>query len=82
MNENVRKLYDQSLIRDDYVNIGPEGLKLGFRFSPDKFAELLIKECIELVEPCKCGCNDGDKQTGTALSTTATMLRKHFGVTE
>jgi hypothetical protein len=46
----------------------------------EQFANLIIADCIEIVEPCKCGCNDGDKQVEITLRLTANIIREHFGV--
>ena len=45
MNEQLQKLYEQSFVTDSYVNVGPDGAKLGIKFDPEKFAELIVREC-------------------------------------
>jgi hypothetical protein len=50
MNEQLQKLYEQSFVTDSYVNVGPDGAKLGIKFDPEKFAELIVGECIGCCE--------------------------------
>ena len=44
MNERIKQLYEQSFLTDDYVNVGINGVELGIKFDPEKFAELIIRE--------------------------------------
>lgn len=46
---------------------------------PEKFAELIVRECIEIVEPCKCGCCDGEPE-GIITDTIIKQIKLHFGV--
>ena len=48
MNEQIKKLYEQSFVRDNYVNMGPDGPALGFKFDPEKFAELIVRDCRDM----------------------------------
>ena len=45
----------------------------------EKFAELMIRECVEIVEPCKCGCCDGEPE-GIITDTIIKQIKEHFGV--
>ena len=72
MNERIKKLYEQSFVTDDYVNVGINGVELGIRFDPEKFAELIVRECIDVVEDA--GGIDKYHYTGA--------IGKHFGVGE
>jgi hypothetical protein len=67
MNERIRELFEQSFITDDYVNVGINGVELGIRFDPEKFAKLIVKECIDIAY------QEGDNVAYLAL---------HFGVEE
>ena len=49
-------------------------------FDTKKFALLIIKECIEIVEPCKCGCRC-DEEVAITDSIIAD-IKEHFGVEE
>jgi hypothetical protein len=46
----------------------------------EKFANLIVADCIEIVQPCKCGCNEGGNQISVTLGTTVEMIKEHFGV--
>jgi len=58
MNERIKELMKQSKVEYQF----------DMRFSPEKFAELIVRECAEL-------CDINDKEQGD-------ILRKHFGVEE
>jgi hypothetical protein len=77
MNEQFQKLYEQSFVTDSYVNVGPDGTKLGIKFDPEKFAELIIQECADTAKNCFVYWPmDGSLQrTGCANA-----IKKHFGV--
>ena len=47
----------------------------------EKFAELIVQDCIEIVEPCKCGCCDGEPE-GIITGTIIAQIKEHFGVEE
>jgi hypothetical protein len=49
-------------------------------FNAEKFAQLIIQECIEIVEPCKCGCRC--EQEVTITDSIIADIKEHFGVTE
>ena len=44
-----------------------------------KFAELIIQKCIEIIEPCKCGCCYGEPE-GILAGTIIKQIKEHFGV--
>jgi hypothetical protein len=44
----------------------------------EKFAELIVRECIEIVEPCKCGCCDGEPE-GIITDIIIKQIKEHFG---
>ena len=50
MNKRIKELYEQSFLTDDYVNVGINGVELGIKFDPEKFAELIIRECMSQIE--------------------------------
>lgn len=77
MNERIKKLYEQSFVTDDYVNVGINGVELGIKFDPEKFAELIVKECIGMVLPY----NEEDP-CAERLYELADTIGKHFGVEE
>ena len=90
MNERIQKLYEQSFVTDSYVNVGPDGAKLGIRFDPNKFAELMIAEFSDIVKEtailvAQTAYGDGEdsvsvqKRVDGALRVLE-VLRKRFGV--
>lgn len=48
-------------------------------FDHEKFANLLIQDFIEIVEPCKCGCCHGEPE-GIIADTIIKQTKQHFGV--
>lgn len=78
MNERIEKLYGQSFVTDNYVNVGPNGTELGIRFDPEKFAELLIRDC------AKSAVLFADSTTiqGLPSKYIENYMLHHFGVTE
>ena len=81
MNKRIQELMQQSMVEYQFQH----------RFSPDKFAELIVRECAEvsknyaggsmplsIVEPTE---DSGDEWCVT-LKGTAQEIRKHFGVEE
>ena len=78
MNEQIKKLYEQSFVTDDYVNVGINGVELGIRFDPEKFAELIVKECIETLRLVPY---NSDREFGDEAIYQEAIV-KHFGVEE
>ena len=72
MNERIKELYERSFITDDYVNVGINGVELGIRFDPEKFAELIVQDCINIV---KSGIWKACAEHDIAL-----RIKEHFGV--
>lgn len=84
MNEQIRRLFEQSFVQDTYVNVGPTGAELGIRFDPEKYSQLLIKECIMLCE--KHLVNRPDDPVSNyfdgGLRFCSRTIKEHFGVKE
>lgn len=82
MNERIKELYELSFITDDYVNVGINGVELGIRFDPEKFAELIVKECIQIKD--ELSQFDGTTPFGDGyeegLKDMAESIKEHFGV--
>jgi len=72
MNERIKKLYEQSFVTDDYVNVGINGVELGIKFDPEKFAELIVRECAEV----------GSKFSQAHPLDIQYQIKRHFGVEE
>lgn len=95
MNERIRELAEQAMVfisyrvcQNTFKEIGdPEGPLVKKEFSKEKFAELIVRECAELID---------NKVTITAAETydevfvakfdtkelCAKQIREHFGVEE
>jgi hypothetical protein len=70
MNERIQELAEQATGAEEYD---------GFRyFDKAKFAELIVRECLKIVEPTE---DSGDEWCVT-LKGTAQEIREHFGVDE
>jgi hypothetical protein len=87
MNERIEKLYGQSFVNENYVNVGPNGTELVIRFDPEKFAELIVRECAELVKdqlkviPADQKDWDGHNYGYTAaVYESLDRFKEHFGV--
>ena len=74
MNERIKELAEQCRIEIYGVN----GELLTFGFDEEKFAELIVKECLSIVEPTE---DSGDEWCVT-LKGTAQEIKEHFGVEE
>jgi len=71
--EQIAKLYEQALV------IESNGDYVAGELNPAKFAELIVRECIEIVKPCKCGCCVGEPE-GIITDTIIKQIKKHFGI--
>jgi hypothetical protein len=77
------------LIKQSYVTIQtPSGDESAY-FSQEKFAELIVRECMEIVEAQKESlCDDenawSDRDYGyeQAVNDSVDMIKQHFGVEE
>jgi hypothetical protein len=73
MNERIRELAEQA----GFYNMGI-GLVIGIEEYHQKFAQLIVLECLKIVEP---DMTSGDEWCVT-LNETAQSIRQHFGVKE
>ena len=75
MNERIKQLaVEAGIISAEYNGFDSTGLTKAQR----KFAELIVKECLKIVEPDR---TSGDEWCLT-LDETAQSIRQHFGVEE
>ena len=74
MNERIREL----LIQSEVFNKDGTVLKDVTGYELNKFAELIVRECLKIVEPDR---TSGDEWCVT-LDETAYSIRQHFGVEE
>jgi hypothetical protein len=85
MNERIRELAEQAgcKVMDDgewYIPsaTGLEKIVYTKGIGLEKFAELIVQECIEIVEPCKCGCRC--EQEVAITDSIIADIKEHFGV--
>jgi len=73
MNERIAKLYDQAIVIED------GGDYVCGELDPVKFAELIVKECVDIASQ-----EDFDvmMKEGYPCSQTAKKIKQHFGVEE
>jgi phage-related holin len=77
MNEKIRQLAEQA---DAYAHLTGEGMmyqKTRERYT-EKFAELIAKECIGILEPKSRYMGEGPE----VLKDKIRQIKKHFGVEE
>jgi hypothetical protein len=72
MNERIKELAEQA----GFYNMGI-GLIIGIEEYHQKFAELIVRECLEIANKNRTGM---EIKTNTRL--TADAIKKHFGVDE
>jgi hypothetical protein len=73
MNERIAKLYDQAIIIED------GGDYVCGELDPEKFAELIVRECAGI---CHKMAEDSDSYVVHDGDTCAEQIKKHFGVEE
>jgi hypothetical protein len=77
MNERIKLLAEQATSIVEMV--GPEGYTSSYaKFNKEKFAELIVRECLNIVEPTE---DSGDEWCVT-LKGAAQEIKQHFGVEE
>ena len=78
MNERIRELIEQSGFEEKDGHISIQGVYMFNTTRMEKFAELIVRECLKIVEPDR---TSGDEWC-TTLDETAQSIRQHFGVEE
>ena len=73
MNERIAKLYDQAIIIED------GGDYVCGELDPEKFAELIVRECAGI---CHKMAEDSDSYVVHDGDTCAEQIKQHFGVEE
>ena len=74
MNERIRELAEQAKEHAD--TYGDRYDPIWFHMYNEKFAELIVRECLKIVEPTE---DSGDEWCVT-LKGTAQEIKEHFGV--
>ena len=70
MNERIRELMEQAGLYDFVIE------SMGINKEMEKFAELIVRECLNIVEPTE---DSGDEWCVT-LKGAAQEIKQHFGV--
>ena len=79
MNERIRQLAEQCRFEIQGINCEV----LGQGFDEEKFAELIVRECVVVVENLSPGYEDYRNQIEDAFRRDCVMeLKHHFGVEE
>ena len=65
MNQRIKSLIDQAIVW--------EGMENGYVFDKEKFAELIVRECMKL---------NSKELSITAIERLLPLYREHFGVEE
>ena len=76
MNERIRELINEATSFKEGLIEGKHDIEV---FDKEKFAELLIRECIE---QASIGNGHGNNQWDRALTFAAKNIKEHFGVEE
>ena len=71
MNDRILHLMDRSFTDEQ-----------GERFDPERFAELIVRECVEVARRTILSGSGVDPDTFTGTVTTAEKIKEHFGVEE
>ena len=79
MNERIRELEKQAT---DIVKCGLNGTATAESFNRKKFAQLIVQECLEVVEKQLGGGNGDGVEWDRAIDFTYDDMKKHFGVEE
>ena len=70
MNERIKELMKQSMVEYQF----------DLRFSPEKFAELIVKECARIAS--NTNLEDVDGGDSAVLGAAREQILEHFGVEE
>jgi NTP pyrophosphatase (non-canonical NTP hydrolase) len=71
MNAKIQQLMNRSFTDEQ-----------GERFDPERFAELIVRECAEVARQTILSGSGVDPDTFTGTVTTVQAIKKHFGVEE
>ena len=77
MNLRIRELEKQAT---DIVKCGLNGTATAESFNRKKFAQLIVRECLEVVEKQLGGGNGDGVEWDRAIDFTYEDMKKHFGV--
>ena len=69
MNARIKSLIDQATVW--------EGMENGYIFDKEKFAELIVRDCLKIVNRHEYSYHEADP-----LWETSQLIKEHFGVEE
>jgi hypothetical protein len=79
MNDLIKKLAEQATYIVEMV--GPQGYTSSYaNFDKEKFAQLIVKECVELVSATRDLAIEDGWKVDEAMSTAINDIEEHFGV--
>jgi hypothetical protein len=76
MNERIRELYEQAMEQHVSNNMAWEEL------NPEKFVELIVKECVRIIDNKKDQAIDEEWKVDEAMSAASFDIEDHFGIKE
>jgi len=77
MNERVKELVEQAGL------LGPTSRIGNSHEAAEKFAELIVRECLEQIDKIRDGCeDDGEDQQALGADWAGLAVARHFGVEE
>lgn len=78
MNKRIRALALQANGPNPFYGTLKNQMTLLGDDAVERFAELIVGECIEIIEPCKCGCRC--EQEVVITDSIIADIKEHFGV--
>ena len=81
MNEQIKALAQQAGFEEKDGHISIQGVYMFNTYRMEKFAELIVQECIQVVDGMADPEEDSDRYVW-ALHNASEKIREHFGVQE
>ena len=83
MNERIKKLAEQAGLRFTQLMSNPMVPVVdGKETDLEKFAELIVRECMTVCADNACRAGGANTQVGEDLYLAVDLIKKHFGVEE
>ena len=81
MNERIKELIEQSGFEEKDGHISIQGVYMFNTYRMEKFAQLIVRECIQVVDGMADPEEDSDRYVW-ALHNASEKIKQHFGVRE
>ena len=81
MNERIKELIEQSGFEEKDGHISIQGVYMFNTYRMEKFALLIVRECVQVVDGMADPEEDSDRYVW-ALHNASEKIREHFGVQE